>query len=85
MLLGRGRNSRRRASVWLEQAASHCNEAVFTCKAIFSFLRIGVLTVVQVRDRFEPRFDESGFWRTRFDEMQPGFATMLNVRPECYY
>jgi hypothetical protein len=32
-------------------------------------LVFGVLTVVQVRDRFEPRFDESGFWRTRFDEM----------------
>ena len=40
--------------MWLEQVAYHCNEAVFSCRAIFSFLRIGVLTVVQVRDRFEP-------------------------------
>ena len=54
MLLGSGQTSRWRASVWLEQVAYHCNEAVFSCKAIFSFLRIGVVTVVQVRDRFEP-------------------------------
>jgi hypothetical protein len=56
MLLGSGQTSRWRASVWLEQVAHHCNEAVFSCKAIFSFLRIGVVTVVQVtgRDRFEP-------------------------------
>ncbi len=54
MLLGSGQTSRWRASVWLEQVAYHCNEADFSCKAIFSFLRIGVVTEVQVRDRFEP-------------------------------